>query len=623
MRTLIHLIKVSFPGLVASGLFIVVWLLFRSLTGYFDIKYCVYPLLIPFVFTLMNKWTKDSDRLMRWLSIILAFFFAACCALGYSISITHSLDLCFGSKALFAISILKVAIYSYVFYKIILCAFSNVIWYHDNKSSVGEKNLAISNYKLFVFFVICRIPYLVVFYPCLFDYDAAVSLSSFGDGRVLYDHHPFLVACLQKAFFELGKCLGDPSIGLALFSLLFILFVSALFVYVIRFCGRLGAGLRLQKWLVLLFAFLPFFSLLNIYDTKDGIFAYSSLFFVATLADLLWRCKKGEIPKKRLLLMHGIAVILICFSRHQGIYFVLAQYLLLFLFFRSLAKRISYAYLPGIVAYFFVVRILYPYIGVAPASKNEMIGVMLQQSALCMITEPEMLTDEEKQAFTALVNVDPDTLKYLYDYTVTDPVKSRYRYKPVIRWSVLNNYSSIEEKEALSTYLRSWLTTFFRLPGTCVLASLNLVNGFFYNTEGIFCIEGNWKSCPYLLPEYDFYCRTSFASCFNHITGFLSRTPLLEFIFSKAYYTWLYIFFFVVFIYRRDMMGLVIFATMFLTLGLFFISPTSTYRYSLPLIVNAALIMFYSTHAYGKKRQKNCGTDTLLQREQNNCKSSC
>ena len=93
----------------------------------------------------------------------------------------------------------------------------------------------------------------------------------------------------------------------------------------------------------------------------------------------------------------------------------------------------------------------------------------------------------------------------------------------------------------------------------------------------------------------------------------LSSAPLLEFIFSKAYYTWLYLFFFVVFIYRRDLTGLVIFATMFLTLGLFFISPVSTYRYSFPLVVNAALIMFYSTHAYGKKRQKNCGIDTLLQ----------
>ena len=605
-------IKVSYTGLITGLLFLVVWLLFRSLTGYFDIKFCVYSLLIPIVFTLMNKWTKDSDRLMRWMSIILAFIFAACCTLGYSINITHSLDLCFGSKALFAISVLKMAIYSYVFYKIILCAFSNVIWHLDNKSSEGEKKLGISNIKLFVFFVICRIPYLVVFYPCLFDYDAAVSLSSFGNGRVLYDHHPFLVACLQKVFFDLGKCLGDPSIGLALMSFLFILLVSALFVYVIRFCGRVGAGLCLQKWLVILFAVFPFFSLLNIYDTKDGIFAYSSLFFVVTLADLLWRSRKGEMPKKRLLLMHGIAVILICFSRHQGIYFVLVQYLLLVLFFRSLVKRISYAYLPGIVAYFFVVRILYPSIGVAPASKHEMIGVMLQQSAFCMISHPEKLTDEDIHAFTAIVNIDPDTLNRIYKDTVTDPVKARYRFKPVIKWSEKNNYSSIEEKEALSAYMKSWLTTFLRLPGTCVLASINLVNGFFYNTEGVFYID-DWKLCPYLLPEYDFYCRTSFSSLTNRIMNRLSSAPLLEFIFSKAYYTWLYLFFFVVFIYRRDLTGLVIFATMFLTLGLFFISPVSTYRYSFPLVVNAALIMFYSTHAYGKKRQKNCGIDTLLQ----------
>ena len=613
MRALISHIRLSFAGLITSLLFLIVWFLTWNLTGFSkDYRFYVYSLLIPFVIPLMKKWTKDSDRLMRLLSIVLAFFFAACCTLGFSITNTHSLDWCFGSKSLFAIALLKMAIYSYVFYKVILCAFSNVIWHIDNYSSEGEKKLAISNIRLIVFFVICRIPYLVVFFPCLFDYDAAVSLSSFGDGRILYNHHPFLVACLQKGFFELGKCLGDPSTGFAVMSFLFILLVSALFVYVIRFCGRVGAGLRLQKCLILLFAFFPFFSLLNIYVTKDGLFAYSSLLFIATLADMLWRSKKGNMPNKRILLMHGLAVILLCFSRHQGIYFVLVQYLLLVVFFRPLVKRMTYAYLPGIVVYFFVVRILYPSIGVIQAGKQEIFGVMLQQSALCMITEPEKLTDEEKQAFTAMINVDLDTLNRIYDFHVTDPVKGRYRFKPVTKWSHINNYSKNEEKEALSDYMKSWLTTFHRLPGTCALASINLVNGFFYNTESIFCIV-DWKICPYLLPEYDFYSRTSYSSFTNRIIVKLSQAPLLEFIFSKAYYTWLYIFFLVVFIYRRDRMGLVIFATMFLTLCLFFISPTSTYRYSLPLILNAALIMLYSTHAYGKTRQKNCGTDTVLQ----------
>ena len=160
--------------------------------------------------------------------------------------------------------------------------------------------------------------------------------------------------------------------------------------------------------------------------------------------------------------------------------------------------------------------------------------------------------------------------------------------------------------------MKSWLTTFSRLPGTCVLASVNLMNGFFYNTEGIFYVD-DWKSCRFLLPEYDFYCRSTFSSFTNRMTEILSKAPLSEFIFSKAYYTWLYIFFLVVFIYRRDKMGLVIFATMFLTLGFFFICPMSTFRYSFPLMVNAVLIVFYSTHAYGKKKQKNCGADTLLQ----------
>jgi len=611
MRTLINHIRVSYTGLITGTLFLVVWFLFSYLTGYnIARRYYVYSLLIPFVLPLMEKWTKDSDRLMRWLSIAMAIFFAACCTLGYSIYRTCSLDLCFGFKALSALTFFKMAVYSYVLYKIILCAFSNVIWYNDNNSCEVGKKLGISNIVLFVFFVICRIPYLMAFYPCLFDPDAATSLSNFGEGRILDNHHPFLVTCLQKMFFELGDFLGDPSIGIALMSLIFILLVSALLVYVIRLCGRIGAGLCLQKCLVLLFALLPFFSMLNIYDTKDGIFAYSSLFFVATLADILWRSKKGEKSEIKLLLMHAMAVILLCFSRHQGIYFVLVQYLLLVIFSRSLIKRMTCVYLPGIVVYFFIVRILYPSIGVLPVGKQQMVGVMLQQSALCMITHPDRITDEEKQAFTGLVSLNPDTLNSLYDYSKTDPIKRQYRFMPKDKF--YNNYSDSEENEALFAYMKSWLTTFSKFPGTCVLASMNLMNGFYYNTEGIFYVD-DWKSCRFLLPEYDFYCRTTFSSFTNRISEILSKAPLSEFIFSKAYYTWLYLFFFVVFIYRRDKMGLVIFATMFLTLGFFFICPISTFRYSFPLMVNAVLIMFYSTHAYGKKKQKNCSADTLLQ----------
>ncbi len=622
MRTIIHYHRVSYPGLVVGLLFLLVWLLTGYLTGYsIEYRFYVYSVLLPFVLPLLNRWTKDSNRLMRWWSIAMGFFFAACCTLGYSLAKTHHYRLCLDSIPLLATACLKMVVYSYVFYKVILCAFSNVVWHLDNKKSEGEKMFGISDKKLFAFFVICRIPYLVAFYPCLFDYDAAVSLGCFGEGRILNDHHPFMVACVQKLFFDLGKALGDPSIGFALMSILFIMLVSTLLVYVIRLCGRMGAGLRLQIWLVLLFALFPFFSLLNIYDTKDGIFAYSSLFFVVTLADILLRHKIGEEPSRRLFLMHGVAVVLMCFSRHQGVYFVLIQYLLLFLFYRRLIKRISLAYLPGIAVYFIVVNVLYPLIGVSPAGRQEMLGVFIQQSARCMISHPDKVTDEQKQAFTALVNVDLDnisSLKSLYNDTLTDPVKFRYRFQPVIMWSEKRGFSRRKEMKALSDYLiKSWLPTFIKCPGTCALASLNLVNAFFYNTEGkitgIYRIE-NWKKdCPFIHPDYDFYCRYPLRTLHNKAIEHMCKTPLLEFIFSKNYYTWLYIFFFVVFIYRRDKTGLVIFSAMFLTMALFFICPVATYRYSFPLIMNATFLMIYSTHEYGKDRQKNCGTDTVLQ----------
>ena len=372
----------------------------------------------------------------------------------------------------------------------------------------------------------------------------------------------------------------------------------------VRVCGRLGASVAVQKVLVAVYAVLPLFPLVSIYVTKDGFFTYFILLYVLSLLHLLIALHSdGHLPR-RILLLHGVAALLLCLSRHQGIYFVVAQYAVCLLAFRRSWRAWTAAYLPVVGAYLLVVRGLYPAVGVAPSSKHEMLGTLFQQSALCFIEYPGEVTPEEREALEGVLDMETDTLTLQgYDYHVTDAVKGHYRYKPVVDWSVRNRFDPDEERQAVVRYLHSYATTAMRRPGTCALASLNLMNGFFYNTGGLFGIE-SWHDCPYLLPEYRFARRDALYSPTNRLFDWLSRLPLLEFLFAKCYYTWLYLFCFAVLLYRRDTVCLTVFLPLFLSVALFLVSPTATYRYSLPLVACAAIIILYLKHPFYAGKQK-------------------
>jgi 4-amino-4-deoxy-L-arabinose transferase-like glycosyltransferase len=595
--------RVTVEHITVAVLFIAVWVVIGRLTNEPVPKRCfVYAVLLPFALALAWHHTLPADRRMRIYSSVLAFFFALCCTWGYSLFKSFDLQMCWGTLSLFVLWVVKMGVYTYMFRSFILCIFSRL-----RRPGAGEGAPVfwnISDRLLFLLFFCCRIPYLIAYYPCLFDYDGAVSLSSFGEGRELYDHHPFLVTCLQKTFFEIGQFLGNPSLGMALLSLLFMVFASFILVYLVRVCGRIGAPVWTQKTLVVVYAVLPLFPLVSIYDTKDGFFTYFILLFVLSLLHLLTDYRREGHLDRRILMIHGVAALLLCLSRHQGIYFVVAQYVVCLLACWHSRKEWSSVYLPVMAAYFLVVHGFYPLIGVAPSSKHEMLGTLFQQSALCFIEYPAEVSVEEREAFEGVLKIRIDTLSpQAYDYHVTDAVKVHYRFKPVENWSVRNHFSQETEHKAISAYLRSWTTTFLRRPGTCALASLNLFNGFFYNTGGIFYIE-SWHDCPYLLPEYRFDRCDKFYGITNRLFNQLSRLPLLEFFFAKAYYTWLFIFGLAVVLYRRDAKGFTAFLPLFLSVALFLISPTATYRYSLPLVACAAVIIIYLKYQiYGGKQK--------------------
>lgn len=574
-------------------------------------RYFIYIALVPWLLTYFRPRIDKANKNTKIASWIFAITFSLSLTFGFSLQHTHTLALCFGNIKLTILWFITMTVFCHIFQKIFLylCLFAT----RHFSSLDNQVHLDISNRNLFLIFFITRLPYLIAFYPCLFDYDAAVSISSFSPDRELYDHHPFLVACLQKVFFEIGAFIGFPSLGMAIFSLTFIILASWGLVYVTRVLGRIATKPWIQFIFVAVYSTMPFFPLLNIYVTKDGIFSYALLIYVATLLDF-WNHhrKNGKLPI-RLVGLHVTMAFLMCFSRHQGIYFIAIQFLFCIYVLKGCRARLSYFYIPLFFIYFIFKHTLFPLWNVAPTSKNGIIGNLFQQSALSYIRHPERFTPEEKKAFESIVKINIDTVARSFSYRVTDPVKSRYRYTPVKKWSKRNLFSNQEEREAILNYLNTWKSTFLKDPYSCMLASANLVRGFFYNGEAIFHVE-SWYGCPYLKEKYKFYRNNRLYDITNQSLKRFAKTPFTEFVFERSYFTWLFLLCFIILLLRRDITGIIVFMPLFLSICLFFISPTSTFRYSLPLVTCAFLIIVYITnnHNYAAKPENDSSPYPLL-----------
>ena len=563
-------------------------------------KYYIYGVLIPFVLSFSRIHQKPLTQNLKITSFFYASLISCSLTLGFSIAHTHTFDICFGNINLTLIWILKLATYIAIFYQITASIISNIK--KESGKTFSPRCLPISNKTLFSVFFLSRIVYLILFYPCFLDHDSASMLCQFSPSCLFYDHHPFSIVLLLQLFFQIGQICGNPSIGFMILSLLMFAASSAIMVYIIRISGQIGVNTTVQKTVILVYALFPLFSLINMYDSKDGLFTFAILLFTASLLDINNRIHHKQKIQKHILFINALAALVMSLSRHQGIYIIFFQFILLILLYRNYWKKWCLTFLPVIIIYYTLVSGIYPSLGVAPGSKSEMLGNLFQQSALAIIENPETTSKKDKTTFEDILAIKTDTLNRCFNYTITDPVKFHYRYIPLKSWEVRNNYSPKEEKLAIKNYLFMWCSNIGKYFSSYLYAELNLINGFFYNDgRGALWFCPDWKTHPKLLKEYTFKYNDHFYNITNTCFSKLSKYPISEFIFSKNYYTWFFILGFIFLFSRKDKVGIISFFPLLLSICLFAICPVAASRYMYPLYITAPLFFMYLIHPYGKK----------------------
>lgn len=558
----------------------------------YSISLLVYSILIPFVLSYIGSIKMCLPARYEVLAIILALVFSQFICLGESFYFLSNWSLCFGTKLSIIIWILKTILYVYIgvlllrycLYKISL---QKLV---DDKNEFNLKKIIYTNLsaRLFCF---------LLFYPALFDFDAGFGLRTMLDSNeIISNHHPYFVQWIHSLFWKFGTLIHSPSFGMALLTLLYIVFSTGVVMYLLKTLIVSKVPSKYVTIIGYVFAVFPLFPILSVYPTKDSYFTYSFLLYITTIYKMF--ASEGTIIKRwRFNALHTLSILLLCFTRHQGIYIVMIESFLLIIIFRRYIIHMILTIVPSILLYFIVTTILLPLLSIEPVNKKELYGVLFQQTAYYLRNYSQDVTREELAIINNVINTEDIVKAYKPD--ITDDVKSCYVYSEGLKRQDDNllHFRHVDhsgEETAIKAYRRIWFTLLKRHPLCCIEATTAVIMGNFYNMGlTIINFDNTWYDSQATVPKYAFNQFRFFSRLFSKIIGYCANLPIASFLFAIPYYIWITLLLLMLLIINRDMRGIALFFPVILSIGVLLLSPVSSARYMYPIIITLPLLYIY------------------------------
>ena len=183
------------------------------------------------LFIALKQIVELKDKRARIVSVIVAVIFAGLEVVGYSISNYNSLAGVIGSKEILLKAVLKFIGYAIVFYTIIIYVYTKVLPRIKLKEDSKIRKYFTDNKRsLFVIALILFIAYLPHFlynFPGMYTSDSIAEMDyGLNNATSFKNHHPVFHIFIIYGCISLGKLLGGAYIGIAIYSILQMIFVS-------------------------------------------------------------------------------------------------------------------------------------------------------------------------------------------------------------------------------------------------------------------------------------------------------------------------------------------------------------------------------------------------------------
>lgn len=451
--------------------------------------------------------------------------------------------------------------------------------------------LTMSYFRIWTVVFVCWIPPFMAAFPGIFVIDNVFQMRWFLEKNISA-HHPILHTWLLGGILSVGKrVFGSYEAGLAVFSVLQMMFLSAVFAYVTvtvrKYRTYVSAGVCL-----LFFSIVPYHATSAFTATKDTVFA--GLFLLVLVR--IWKITRN--PEHFFVGWKGISglkktsgfvvlVFLMCAFRNTGIYIFLFTVPSFVIVCRKYWKKALALCLCCILVWGIYTGPVYRLLHIESGSSAEMLSVPMQQLSRAMCNDREKLTEEEQEEIAAYI---PGYSQYIS--RVADPVK--------------DTFSAELFEEDPVRFIRLWIQVGLKCPVTYVIAFLQTNIGFWnpfmtypdaetylayipWNSADLEQVGTEWEGQIFmernsLLPGLaDLYEKLTESGGYNRIPG-------AGLLYSAATAFWLIVAAAVVCIRKKWYSTAPVFFMLVGLWGTLMLSPVVVFRYGYPLIISIPLV---------------------------------
>lgn len=547
---------------------------------------------LVFLIRAMSAYQTTNHR-EKWVSAFLSGFFSFCLLFGKSFSETASLDLVFGSFSAFVASMGIAIGYWILFYLGI-----NVLFYalnhfeaivKDNKllykvdlklETIFEKK---SLLKLWVFLLVCWLPYIIINYPAIVHADSGVMLSQFESGN-LFNHHPVMQTIVWGGFVKgIANITGSYNAGVFLFAFIQYLYGSFVMALIFDFAIKHKCPKVMVCIALLIAAFSPAYARNMTSVCKDSNYSIYVMLFVWLILKTVDLKDKMVKENKNLYLvpLWVFTILLMCFAKKNGIHLLILTVIPLIIYLRKTPRICAVLTLVtfiGAGGYFVGEHIIKDVYNIGNDDVQETYSIPFQQTARFVRDFGGDVTEEERNAIDKVL--DYWVLAEKYNPEISDPVKGTFK--------------ADSTKADFTKYLGVWFEMFWKHPSAYILATMNNVYGYFYpenlgyytdvyymsmciDSSKIYAPEGLQKASE-ALRDFNMYSR---------------NMPVLGLFSSMGFYVWLDIFAAAYFLFfKKDKRFFIYNLPALITILICVASPVNnTMRYGLVTIFSAPIML--------------------------------
>lgn len=539
---------------------------------------------------------KNADRRSLVISSVLGFIFTLLLYMGNSI-LKYDSPMLYSWKAP-VIILFETPIFTAIVL-LILVGFTKYSTYLQ--SSIPTSSFRAGRTFLIAWAVIflAWLPGFIASYPGVYGYDSIYQVGYYSRGDIIL-HHPLIhTYFLGFCVITVGEWLGTIEMGMAVYSIVQMLILSAVFSFIYLFLRKINLSRIYTTVVLLFFALLPTNAIMSFSATKDVLYAAFFALMVLCFCEIV---RDRTVLKS---LGFNAAFVLVCFAqmiiRNQGKYVFLLSAIVLIFAFREYWKRMLVLCLS--VCILFAV-----YSG--PVTKicngvdsntgiREMMSVPCMQLSHAMLKNDSQLTDEEKSLIEIYIPKYRDNEIF---HGISDNMK--------------NSFNSDRFREKPTEFIKLWLTVGLKSPKAYLYSWARLSIGLWYP-------DMNYRDPEAWHPYWEYQCTgTEFrekgytvverqtpasmqwlADFYNDITynNSYQRLPLISLLFSSGLPFWLLLIYIAVCIYKRYYKMLIPALPMLLLWLTLMLGPVVLYRYVYPLIV-AVPILFGTLISYAKEK---------------------